>query len=237
MRVAGIPLGVGQNMLNPSPLTVALLHFDGANGSTTFTDSSANNVTITTNGTAQLSTGTKKFGTASLYLPDNTAYVTVPVSTANFSGNDFCIECFVHPVTKSNFGNVMGHSGATTALNGFNLQWTYSGGFVRFLSGYLGNGSWTLDQTSTLPVPLNVFTHIAITRQGQILRVFIGGVKVIEINSPSTMWTEVDSGVFCIGAGAGNNRFGVGYIDEYRIFEGDAIYTSNFTPPTAPFSY
>ena len=59
MRVAGIPLGVGQNTLNPSSSTLALLHFDGANGSTTFTDSSANNVTITTNGTAQLSTGTK----------------------------------------------------------------------------------------------------------------------------------------------------------------------------------
>jgi len=233
MRVAGIPLGVGGSISNNVKL---LAHFDGTNGATTFTDSSANNVTITTVSTAQLSTTVKELGTASLYLPSNTAYVTVPVSTANFSGKDFCIECFVHPVTKSSYGNIMGHSGAGTALNGFNLQWTYSGGFVRFLSGYLGSGSWTLDQTSTLPVPLNVFTHIAITRQGQILRVFIGGVKVIEINSPSTMWTEVDSGVFCIGAGAGNNRFGVGYIDEYRIFEGDAIYTSNFTPPTAPFT-
>ena len=47
------------------------------------------------------------------------------------------------------------------------------------------------------------FTHIAITRQGQILRVLLAVLKVIEINSPSMMWTEVDSGVFCIGAGAG----------------------------------
>lgn len=213
-----------------------LAHFDGTNGSTTFVDSSANSVTITTNGTAQLSTGTKKFGTSSLYLPDNSAYCTIPETTANFSGNDFCIEFWVYPVTKSSFGNITGHTYATTGVVGFNLQWKNSTDKLRFLSGYEGGGVWTIDVTSTHDVTLNTWSHIAISRQGQILRVFVNGAKSIEVNSASTLWAESSSYNFGIGVGAGNNRFGVGYIDEFRITSDNAVYTSDFTPPTTAFS-
>ena len=226
-------------LINPyicaSGVVKFLGHFDGTNGATAFVDSSGNNVTITTVGTAQLSTSIKKFGTASLYLPANTAYTTIPSTVANFAGKDFCIELWVYPITKTGYGNIIGHDLATTSFVGFNLQWTFSGNFIRFLSGYQGAGIWTLDATSTVVVALNVWTHIAITRQGQVLRVFINGVKVIEFNSASTLWAESNSGYFGIGAGDGNNRFGVGNIDEVRIIEGNAVYTSDFTPPTSPF--
>lgn len=212
-----------------------LAHFDGADGSTSFVDSSGNNVTIATVATARLSTTIKKFGTASLYLPDSTAYCTIPAATANFSGSDFCIEFWVYPVTKSLFGNITGHTNAATGSVGFNLQWKSGGDKLRFLSGYVGSGVWTIDVTSTHDVTLNTWTHIAITREGQILRVFVNGAKSIEVNSASTLWAESDLFNFGIGVGAGNNRFGTGYIDEYRIMVGDAIYTSDFTPPSSPF--
>lgn len=216
--------------------TVRLLaHFNGTNKATVFTDSSANNLTITTVGAAQLATAIKKFGSASLYLPANTAFAKVPVATANFAGKDFCIELWVYPITKTGYGNIIGHSLATTQFVGFNLQWTYSTNKIRFLSGYRGFGTWTLDATSTLDVLPNVWTHIAVTREGQILRVFINGVKDIEFNSASTLWAESGSDTFSIGAGSGNN-IGVGYIDEVRIIEGNAVYTSNFTPPTSEFA-
>jgi hypothetical protein len=222
--------------VDPASLTLALLHFDGTDGSTTFTDSSANNVAITTVSTAQLSTTIKQFGSASLYLPANTAYATVPVTTANFAGQDFCIELWVYPVTKGGYGNIIGHSGASSTLDGFALQWDYSTNKIRFLSGSLGGSAWTLDQTSVLTVALNTWTHIAVTREGQILRVFINGVIAISIDSASTLWYEQGAGTFRIGAGYGNNRFGVGYIDEVRIRK-EAVYTADFTPPTAPFTY
>ena len=223
--------------VDPASLTLALLHFDGADGSTTFTDSSANNVAITTVSTAQLSTTIKQFGSASLYLPANTACATVPVTTANFAGQDFCIELWVYPVTKELYGNIIGHSGASSSTDGFALQWASTPtNTVRFLSGYLGSGVWTLDQTSVLTVALNTWTHIAVTREGQILRVFINGVIAISINSAATLWYEQGSGTFNIGAGYGNNRFGVGYIDEFRIRK-EAVYTGNFIPPTAPFTF
>jgi len=209
-------------------------HFDGTNGATAFVDSSGNNVTITTVDTAQLSTSIKKFGTASLYLPSNTAYTTIPSTVANFAGKDFCIELWVYPITKGGFGNIIGHNLTLTSYVGFNLQWDYSTNKIRFLSGYSGGG-WAVDAMSAIDVLLNAWSHIAITRQGQILRVFINGVKAIEVNSAATLWAESNSGYFGIGVGSGNNRFGVGYIDEVRIIEGNAVYTTDFTPPTSPF--
>jgi hypothetical protein len=210
-------------------------HFDGTNGATAFVDSSGNNVTITTVDTAQLSTSIKKFGTASLYLPAATAYTTIPSTVANFAGKDFCIELWVYLITKNGFGNILGHNIALNSYVGFNLQWDYSTNKIRFLSGHQGAGIWAVDAMSAIDVPLNAWSHIAITRQGQILRVFINGVKAIEVNSAATLWAESNSGYFGIGAGFGNNRFGVGYIDEVRIIEGNAVYTTDFTPPTSPF--
>lgn len=227
-------------LLNPfvfarNQLVRFLAHFDGADGSTTFIDSSVNNVTITAVSTAQLSTGIKKFGTSSLYLPNSTAYCTIPATNANFSGSDFCIEFWAYPVTKQLYGSITGHTNASSGSIGFNLQWNSGGDKLRFLSGYVGSGVWTIDVTSTHDVVLNAWTHIAITREGQILRVFVNGAKSIEVDSASTLWAESNLYDFGIGVGAGNNSFGSGYIDEFRIIAGDAIYTSNFTPPPSPF--
>lgn len=231
MRVAGIPLGV---LCQKTAKVKFLGHFNGTDGATAFTDSSGNNVTITTVGTAQLSTSIKKFGTASLYLPANTAYTTIPSTVANFAGKNFCIDFWVYPVTKGGSGNIIGHSAVTTSYVGFNLQWEYGTNKIRIFAGFNGS-SLAVDSTSAIDVSLNTWSHIAVTREGQVLRVFINGVKSIEVNSAATLWAESGGGFFGIGAGAGNNRFGVGYIDEVRITEGNAVYTSNFTPPTAEF--
>ena len=218
--------------------TVELLaHFNGTNGSTTFIDSSSFNWTITPFGSAQLSTTIKKFGTASLSLLSNTDYATVSYLAALRNNLDCCYECWVYPVTKFGYGNVFGHSeGAATPSKGFNLQWGYGTNKIKILIGYLGAGTWTINQTGSIDVPLNVWTHIAVTLQGQVLRVFINGVKDIEINSASTKWAEPTAGgAFCIGSATGNNRFGVGYIDEFRITSGSAVYIADFTPPTVEF--
>src|ERR1700677_981632 len=60
-----------------------LLHFDGTNGSTTYTDSSSYANVLTTQGTAALATAASKFGPTGLNLPGTTmrtSYVTMPVT-------------------------------------------------------------------------------------------------------------------------------------------------------------
>jgi len=50
------------------PQTSLLMHFNGTNGSTTMTDSSKNNASVTVIGNAQISTAQSKFAGSSLYL-------------------------------------------------------------------------------------------------------------------------------------------------------------------------
>ena len=71
--------------------TMLLLHMDGANDGTTFTDSSSNTHTVTASGGAHTDTGTKKIGTASaefITTPANKLTVTYNAmfsTTGNFT--------------------------------------------------------------------------------------------------------------------------------------------------------
>ena len=58
--------------------TKLLIHADGADGSTSFTDSSASGHTITANGNAQVDTDQKEFGTGSLLCDGTGDYLSIP---------------------------------------------------------------------------------------------------------------------------------------------------------------
>lgn len=232
------PIGVlCQSMLSTVSL---LLHFNGANNSTTFTDSSTNNWTVTGVGTGSpyISTNHPKFGNASGFVSG--AYWTVPVDAANFSDRDFCIEFWIYPITKGTSGNLIGYELAKNASpKGFDLQWdSVSGNKLRFRAAYnTGTGTYGIDALSTNAISNNAWTHIAVTRQDSTIRVFINGIKEIEVTSASCLWAEESTSTFNIGKGSnGNtNKVGIAFYDEFRITKGGAVYTSNFTPPTAEF--
>ena len=70
-----------------------LLHMDGSNGSTTFTDNSSNGFTVTANGNAQISTAQSKWNGASGYFDGAGDFLTVPVNSAFELGTgDFDVE-------------------------------------------------------------------------------------------------------------------------------------------------
>lgn len=215
-----------------------LLNFNGVNNSNLFLDESPNNFTagVSAFSNAKLSTAVKKFGSSSLALSSNSDYITISPNIANFSGNDFCIEAWIYPITKTNYGNIMGHMTAFSSAPypGFALQWDFGTSKISLKAGFNGS-TLAIDVLSSVAIASNAWTHIAVTRQGQVLRVFINGVKDIEVNSASTLFAESTTGGFGIGAASGSNRFGVGYIDGFRITEGNAVYTANFTPPASEF--
>jgi hypothetical protein len=95
------------------------------------------------------------------------------------------------------------------------------------------DGVWAINTYSSTEggsVPLNQWSHIAITREGTSLRVFIDGVlqytKTINFN---IYWP---SQVARIGSDAGESVTFSGYISDLRLVKGTALYTANFTPPT-----
>lgn len=70
--------------------------------------------------------------------------------------------------------------------------------------------------------------HYAATYDGTTLRAFFDGNLVIEDTRQITL-----GGQFCIGRRNDNYFYWNGTIDHFRVFDGVALWTSNFTPPTA----
>ena len=76
------------------------------------------------------------------------------------------------------------------------------------------------------------WNHVAITRSGSLMTVYINGVNYLQGASPNIFSADQIQ----VGGYAATNAFTwKGYIDEIRISNGTVVYNSNFTPPTAAF--
>lgn len=207
---------------------VALLHLDGSNGSSTFTDQKGH--LFSGSGTATLSTAQSKFGSASLLLDGATKYIA-SASSADWEmgAGDFTIECFVRPAV------------AVTARMEIIDRWnSYGFGISIMDTGYLrafcqgSAGGLVLCGPGATTVTHNVWHHVAFVREGTMLRLFLDGISQGTATFTGSMDTITDT----LDIGYDNNggiRFFNGYIDEIRITKGVARYTADFTPPGAPF--
>ena len=77
---------------------------------------------------------------------------------------------------------------------------------------------------------LNEWIHVALTRDGTTLRLFLNGVA----NGTSTASLGTSNQPLSIAAD-GTGRVGMGgFMSDVRVVKGTAVYTSAFSPPTAP---
>lgn len=201
-----------------------LLHMNGTDGGTTFTDSSKNAYTCTANGNAATSTTQAKFGDSSGLFDGNGDFITA-AGDLRLTG-DFTVECWVYPTGSLTSGRVI-----------LNIGNDATG---RFQFGFLNN-VLSMDRyfvaTNTFTgatVSLNTWTHIALTRAGTTVYPFLGG----------TLYSTVSNVSGTLGNNNANPRIGcsanaaqsfIGHIDELRVTKGRARYTSAFTPPARAF--
>ena len=207
-----------------SASTVALLHFNGANGSTTFTDESGSTWTAVAN--AQLSTAQAKFGTASLLLDGATDYISRSGAALAAATGDFTIESWVY-LTAGNTGDrvivATGNASACLTIGLLGNKFVCTA----YAVGY--------DATSVTSIPTGQWVHLAAARSGTTLRLFINGV----VDVTATVSRSYSSGGPMVigGQGAGSAYTLFGYIDEVRVFIGTCKYTANFTPATTEFAF
>lgn len=205
-----------------------LLHMDGSNGSTTFTDSSSNALTVTANGNAQISTAQFKFGGASGLFDGTGDYLLVAYdSDLSLGTGDFTIELWIRPADL----NYRFMLGATVNSSGYMMLAINPTGSGQIWMGNAGVG-WPL-QFSGHTLAADTWAHLAISRSGSSNRLFIDGTQIGSTITDSTNWSVDPSGMYVGNQAAGTSWNG--YIDDLRITKGVARYTSNFTPPTAAF--
>lgn len=203
-----------------------LLHCDGTDGSTTFTDNSSSPKTVTRSGDAHIETDQYKFGTASGYFDGTGDYLTASNDgSLNFGTGDFTIECWVRLTEPTVYRFLLGGASAHYMMVAFNYT-------SNAINVGVGNVGWTAN-FSGHSISANTWAHVALTRSSGSHRCFVNGTQVGTTVSDTTNYSFPAAGM-TVGYQTGGSTF-YGYLDDIRITKGVARYTANFTAPAAPF--
>ncbi len=203
-----------------------LLHCDGSNGSTTFTDSSPTPKVVTAVGNAKISTAQSKFGTASCALDVSGDYLTIPHNAAfSIQGGDFTIEMWVRRAA-SGVSHYLMSKRSPTLTDG----WEWRINATNFMQFFHTGGSSVIGDVS---VPSGAWCHIAVCRSGSSLTMWIDGAAAgAGTVSSGTENTDTTIKLGCDNVGSTGFN---GYIDDIRITKGIARYTTSFTPAGSEF--
>jgi len=177
-------------------------------------------------------TGT--YGTNGFYLPFKTAsqwsgyfdgtgdYASFsPTSALNAGTGDFTLEFWTFHLTSSTYQGYY-YGGAVGSIN-----------FRRTSSNTIElaqDGVASVLITSTT-IPANQWVHVAVTRNSGTVRIFINGVSGGSVTYTGNFNSTGGTGTIGSISPASYNLNG--YISNLRLITGTALYTANFTPPTA----
>jgi hypothetical protein len=175
---------------------------------------------LDTVGNAQIDTAVKKYGTGSMEFDGTGDYLdTVSTEALTFGTGDFTIEFWIN---TSNNGNIMNPSTATgSGYWGLLMQ----SGNLRWNNSYAVTNLW---QISASAIQDGSWHHVAISRASGSTKIFYDGT----LQSTQADTTNY-SGTGAWRIGSGNLAAFNGYLDDFRITNGVARYTANFTAPDA----
>lgn len=187
----------------------------------TFLDGSTNNFTITRFGNTTQGSFAPYGPDWSNYFDGSGDYLSTPNNAAfQFGTGDFTIECWVNKTVAANGSIVDVRSGGTGAV-----PWAFyidASNFPYFYDGTV--------YTSSVATTLNAWNHVAIVRTSGVLKIFVNGVQGYSAAYTASLNA---AGSLLVG---GTAAYTTGYISNLRIVKGTAVYTANFTPPTAPLT-
>ena len=203
------------------PYVTALLTGDGTNGAqnNTFIDSSPNNFAITRNGNTTQGSASPYGGNWSNYFDGAGDHLTLAASANWVFTGDHTIEAWVYIVSLSANGTIYGTGGPGSAD-----QLTYES---------TGALYWANQGTGTGVITRNNWIHVAVARSGTTLKIFINGTAQVTATVSGTVGQNLPA---YIGMRSDATNSVNGYISNLRIINGTALYTANFTPPTAPLT-
>lgn len=99
---------------------------------------------------------------------------------------------------------------------------------------YYANSAYQISSSVGLNT-INTWAHIVVARSGTVTKLFFNGTQAGSSYTDTTNYLVGVSSPY-IGSGSSPSAYLPGYISNFRVVKGTAVYTSNFTPPTAPLT-
>lgn len=215
--------------------TKLLLHFNGEDTATSTIESSTGKA-VTFVGTAQIDTAQKKFGSASLLLDGNSDYLTlVDTDDWYFGTGNFTIDLWVR------FASLTGVQYLAGQLADANNYWQFAKDSDNSLNMYFKIGGVIKAHyysAASAVSSIDTWYHIALVRNSTNVSIYVNGTSISL--TPGTAISTNDLGNVASVLNIGQLNAGGyvnGWIDEFRIVKGVAKWTTNFTPPTTPYSF
>ena len=221
------------NIANTSLLTLQ---------SNRFIDNSNNNFTITRNGDVSIQAWSPfapstAYSTAnvggSVYFDGTGDYLSIADDVALDAFTDFTIEGWVYFNSAADSQVIVSKGWDAASTFSPYILYTSSGGLV-FTSSADGS-SWGVLNASVIPnITVGRWYHFAVTRSGSTIRYFNNGA----LTGTSTLSAALmnSTHALTIGSHRTGGYYLNGYLSGLRIVKGTAVYTSAFTPPSAPLT-
>ena len=211
---------------------VQLAHFNGTNGSTTFTNSCPRGLTLSTVvGTAAISTAKSKFNGSSLLLPAGSAVINVSTTPDYvFGTGDYTVEYFANVSTSfpSAGWPIVDMRSAAGNVNSVYVGWE-PGGVADF---FLNGADRILSASGALTI--GNWDFVAVSRVSGVTRMYVNGPQVGSSYTDSASYT---GGQLRVGEMQTGSTPSVAVnVAELRITKGVGRYSgAGMTVPTAPF--
>jgi hypothetical protein len=208
-----------------------------------FKDNSTNNFTLTPSGDVRV-TSFAPFAPAGVYsaatnggsgyFDGNTDYLTVTGGNGtNLAGVDWTIDAWFYCLSVPANGTAIIQS--TTGTNNWIAYLSIGINTNLTINCNLNAAGYSTTQTATL----NAWNHVALVRSSGTINLYLNGqatsISVASdiVNQNLNFWIGMVSNQ---PGGGSYIYYWNGFISGVRIVKGTAIYTSNFTPPTAPLT-
>ncbi|OGO03907.1 MAG: hypothetical protein A2Y72_03675 [Chloroflexi bacterium RBG_13_53_26] len=214
--------------------TKLMLHTNGADESTIFTDEIGHSFSVY--GNAQIDTAQSKFGGASGLFDGTGDYI----ATANHADWDFGTGDWTVDFWVRRNGDQAAYAGIlcadSSALTGFEVHFGGAGKINKVRLNSKASGAWAEDLLSSSVLSDTTWTHVAIVRYGNTLTMYSDGVSVGSKDCTGYNYSSAGTGL-TVGRLRTDvdNYYLRGWIDEVRVSKGIARWTSDFTPPASEY--
>ena len=166
-------------------------------------------------------TGGRNAITGSVFFPENSYLEVTTTSDLALGSGDFTIETWVNFTKIDTYQCIIDFRGSGNGAFPFIVRDTDGDLYYYVNSGKL---------IDNVPARANnCWHHIAVVRNSGTTKFYLNGV---EEGSASDSTTYVASNNPTIGASTAESNDLFGYLSNFRIVKGTAVYTSAFTPPT-----